>query len=52
MSGAAGNLRLMDLHETAKRIELAADDGRLDSLSGDLGVLETGIAEIARRLQG
>lgn len=52
LSGASGNLRIMELHEAAKRIELAADDGRLDSFSGDLNVLEAGFAKIALRLQG
>jgi HPt (histidine-containing phosphotransfer) domain-containing protein len=52
LSGSSGNLRIMELHEAAKRIELAADDGRLDSLSGDLNTLEAGFAKIAQRLQG
>jgi HPt (histidine-containing phosphotransfer) domain-containing protein len=52
LSGSSGNMRLIDLHEAAKRIERAADDGRLDNLSDDLNALEAGFADIARRLQG
>jgi len=52
MCGSAGNLRLMEMHETAKRIELAADDGRLDNLSDDLNALEAGFGKIAQSLQG
>ncbi|WP_319522194.1 Hpt domain-containing protein [uncultured Desulfosarcina sp.] len=50
--GSSGNLRLMDMHKTAKRIELAADDGRLDGLSVYLSALDEGFSEIARSLQG
>lgn len=32
ISGASGNLGLMDVHEVAKGIELAAIDGQLDTL--------------------
>jgi histidine phosphotransfer protein HptB len=52
LCGSSGNMRLMELHEAAKRIELAADDGRLDSLSEDLNALERGFANLARSLQG
>jgi HPt (histidine-containing phosphotransfer) domain-containing protein len=52
LCGSSGNMRLMGLHEAAKRIELAADDGRLDNLSDDLNALEAGFATIAQRLQG
>jgi len=52
MCGSAGNLRLMEMHKTAKRIELAADDGRLDNLSVDLHALEEGFGKIAQSLQG
>lgn len=52
LSGSSGNMRLMELHEAAKRIELAADDGRLNSLSDDLNALEEGFGKIAQRLLG
>lgn len=40
ISGASGNLGLMNVHELAKRIELAANDQKLDSVSGDVDALE------------
>jgi HPt (histidine-containing phosphotransfer) domain-containing protein len=52
LSGSSGNMRLMEIHEAAKRIELAADDGRLDNQSDDLNAVEAGFADIARSLQG
>lgn len=40
ISGASGNLGLMNVHELAKRIELAANDKKLDVISGDVDTLQ------------
>lgn len=51
LSGASGNLGLMDFHEVAKRIELAAIDNQLDTVADDvitLKVLFDGIASAVR----
>ena len=40
ISGASGNLGLMNVHELAKRIELAANDKKLDAIGGDVDSLE------------
>jgi len=47
LCGAAGNLGIMDVYETAKRIELAAMDHQLDSVSADMSALEGQFAKIA-----
>ena len=47
INGAAGNLGIMTVHETAKRIELAATEGRLASVSGDLDSLKRLFGEVA-----
>ena len=52
LCGAAGNLGIMNFYEVAKRIELAALDGRLDGLSDDLQALATFFDEITRSLKG
>lgn len=41
INGAAGNLGIMNIHEVAKRIELAAGEKQLDAVSDDMGHLET-----------
>jgi histidine phosphotransfer protein HptB len=40
ISGASGNLGLMDVHEVAKRIELAASEGKLDQVPADAQTLK------------
>ena len=40
ISGASGNLGLMDLHQVAKRIELSASEGKLDGLPADVDTLK------------
>jgi HPt (histidine-containing phosphotransfer) domain-containing protein len=47
ISGASGNLGLMNVHEVAKRIELAADEGRLDGIGDDIDALKGLFHEIA-----
>jgi HPt (histidine-containing phosphotransfer) domain-containing protein len=47
INGAAGNLGMMNAHETARRIELAAVDGRLASVSGDVDSLKTLFGKMA-----
>jgi len=51
LSGAAGNLRIMNIHEAAKRIERAAGENRLASVSPDVDALKARFAEIARCVQ-
>jgi HPt (histidine-containing phosphotransfer) domain-containing protein len=48
ISGASGNLGLMDVHGLAKRIELAAIDQNLGALDGDVASLETHFNDIAQ----
>jgi len=52
LCGAAGNLGIMDVYETAKRIELAALDRQLDGVSNDMSAIEVQFAEIARCIAG
>ena len=40
LSGASGNLGMMAIHEVAKRIEMAAINHQLNSLSADVEVLK------------
>lgn len=47
INGAAGNLGMMNLHETAKRIERATLEGRLATVSGDVDSLKRGFGEMA-----
>ena len=47
LSGAAGNLRIMALHELANRIEWAANQNRLDTLDDDVAALKRLFAELA-----
>ncbi len=47
INGAAGNMGLMNVHEVAKRIELAAVESRLDSVSVDVNTLKGLFEEIA-----
>ena len=51
LSGAAGNLGLMPVHEVAKRIELAAIDNRMDQISLDVDALNDHFGQIAREIQ-
>ncbi len=51
LSGAAGNLGLMPVHEAAKRIELAAIDNRMDAISLDVVTLNDHFSQIAREIQ-
>ncbi len=52
ISGASGNLGLMNVHELAKRIELAANDQKLDSVSGDVESLEKMFDELNTFVNG
>jgi HPt (histidine-containing phosphotransfer) domain-containing protein len=47
INGAAGNMGLMNVHEVAKRIEQAAVEEQLHSVSADIGTLEGLFDEIA-----
>ncbi len=47
LCGAAGNLRIMALHEVAKRIELAASQDRLDTVADEVAALKGLFAELA-----
>ena len=46
LSGAAGNLRMMTIHEVAKRIELTANQNRLDDAADDVAALRGLFAEL------
>ena len=50
ISGAAGNLGLMPVHEAAKRIELAAMQDRMASVSADVDTLNDHFDHIARQI--
>ena len=50
ISGAAGNLGLIPVHETAKRIELAAIEDRMASVSTDVDSLNDHFDRIARQI--
>ena len=52
VSGAAGNLRIMHIYETAKRIERAASDNRLDDVAAEVHDLQGLLEEIAGFLRG
>jgi HPt (histidine-containing phosphotransfer) domain-containing protein len=47
INGAAGNMGIMNVHEVAKRIELAAGENQLDSVSREVGALKGLFDEIA-----
>jgi histidine phosphotransfer protein HptB len=51
INGAAGNMGIMNVHEVAKRIERAAGENQLDSVSGEVGSLKGLFDEIARFVQ-
>jgi histidine phosphotransfer protein HptB len=46
ISGAAGNMGIMNVHEVAKRIELAAVEDQLNSVCGDVDTLNELFDEI------
>ena len=46
IKGAAGNLGFPQLYETAKNIEMAARDGRLEDISEDLVILKEELTSI------
>ncbi|HSO18298.1 MAG TPA: Hpt domain-containing protein [Desulfosarcina sp.] len=52
LSGAAGNLGLMPVHEAAKRIEQAALDDRMTAVSADVAALDDHFDRIARQIRG
>ncbi len=52
LNGAAGNLGIINIHKVAKRIEHAAGDNRLDSVSKDVDSLEELFKEIAGIIGG
>jgi HPt (histidine-containing phosphotransfer) domain-containing protein len=51
IQGAAGNMGIMNVHDVAKQIELAAVENQLGSISGEVGSLKGLFDEIARFLQ-
>jgi HPt (histidine-containing phosphotransfer) domain-containing protein len=51
LSGAAGNLRIMNIHEMAKRIERAAGENQLATVGMDVDALKARFDEIARCVQ-
>jgi HPt (histidine-containing phosphotransfer) domain-containing protein len=51
INGAAGNMGIMNVHEVAKRIELAAGENQLDSIAADVDSLNGLFDEIARFVQ-
>jgi histidine phosphotransfer protein HptB len=51
IQGAAGNMGIMNIHEVAKRIELAAGENQLDAVSAELDKLKGLFGEIARFVQ-
>ncbi len=40
MNGASGNLGILDVHEVAKKIEMAANAGQLEGLSQEVDTLK------------
>lgn len=48
ISGASGNLGLMNVYEVAKRIELAAIDKQLDRVNSDVEALQGLFDELAQ----
>jgi HPt (histidine-containing phosphotransfer) domain-containing protein len=50
ISGAAGNMGIMNIHEAAKRIELAANDGCLEAVADDVKTLGEGLEAISAAL--
>ncbi|GAB6908644.1 putative Hpt domain protein [Desulfosarcina cetonica] len=48
ISGASGNLGLMQVHEVAKRVERAASEGHLDNLPADVATLKALLDDIAQ----
>jgi HPt (histidine-containing phosphotransfer) domain-containing protein len=49
--GASGNMGILNIHELAKRIELAAVDNQLDAVSAEVGALKARFDEIAGMIQ-
>jgi HPt (histidine-containing phosphotransfer) domain-containing protein len=52
INGAAGNMGIMNVHEVAKRIELAAGENRLDSVSADVDSLKGLFDKIGQFISG
>lgn len=52
ISGASGNLGLMDLHATAKHVEAAAMDGDIEEASAQAAGMEEMFAAIATFVAG
>ncbi|PID40952.1 MAG: hypothetical protein CR984_00550 [Proteobacteria bacterium] len=50
ISGAAGNMGIMDIHEAAKSIEQAANAGKLDVVGDEMKVLDRGLGAICAAL--
>jgi HPt (histidine-containing phosphotransfer) domain-containing protein len=51
ISGASGNLGLMNVHEVAKRIELSAIENKLEAINGDVETLLGFFDEITQAVQ-
>ena len=51
INGAAGNMGIMNVHEVAKRIELAAGENQLSSVAGEVDSLKGLFDEIARLVE-
>jgi len=52
IKGAAGILRLLEIHEAAKRIEMAARTNRLEEIEADLRIITKKLETIAFALKG
>lgn len=48
INGAAGNMGIMNIHEVAKRIELAAVEKQLNDAAGDVEALNGLFGEVAQ----
>lgn len=51
IQGAAGNMGIMNVHEVAKRIELAAGENQMDAIPAELDSLKGLFDEVARFVQ-
>lgn len=52
LNGASGNLGLLDVHEVAKKIEMAANENQFDGMADDIGTLEKMFADVSSFVNG
>jgi len=52
IKGAAGILGLLEIHDAAKRIEMAARMNRLEEMEADLQIIKKKLETIAEALKG